>query len=59
MERTGISNPKQAVCQRSCHEEGSFSRVCYLKWRRDNKPDWRTGDNTLEATLKTTKHIVF
>jgi D-aminopeptidase len=34
----------------------------YLKWRRDNKPDWpgrRTSDNTLEATLKTTKYIVF
>lgn len=34
----------------------------YIKWRRDNKPDWpgrRTGVNTLEATLVSTKHIVF
>ena len=34
----------------------------YIKWRQDNKPDWpgrRTGDNTLEATLVSTKHIVF
>jgi D-amino peptidase len=34
----------------------------YEKWRRDNKRDWpgrRINDNTLEATLKTTKHIVF
>jgi len=34
----------------------------YIKWRRDNKPDWpgrRAGDNILEATLKSTKHIIF
>jgi len=34
----------------------------YEKWRRDNKNDWpgtRVNDNTLEATLRTTKHIVF
>lgn len=34
----------------------------YLKWRRDNKPDWpgrRTGRRVLEATLQTTKHIIF
>ncbi len=34
----------------------------YVKWRRDNKPDWpgrRTGDNTLEATLTTTKQFIF
>ena len=34
----------------------------YIKWRRDNKPDWpgrRADDKTLEATLKTTKHIIF
>ena len=34
----------------------------YLKWRLENKADWpgrQTGDNQLEATLKTTKHIIF
>lgn len=34
----------------------------YMKWRKDNKPDWpgrRTGDRDLEATLQTTKHIIF
>ncbi len=33
----------------------------YVKWRLENKPGWpgrRAGDNTLEADLKTTKHIV-
>lgn len=33
----------------------------YEKWRLENKPGWpgrRAGDNTLEADLKTTKHIV-
>lgn len=33
----------------------------YVKWRRENKPEWpghRTSDNTLEATLETTEHIV-
>ena len=34
----------------------------YLKWRQETKPDWpgrRTGDNTLDAILETTKHIIF
>lgn len=34
----------------------------YMKWRTDSKPDWpghRTGDRVLEATLQTTKHIIF
>ncbi|GEM_PF-110966 len=33
----------------------------YEKWRHANKPDWpgkRAGPNTLEAILKTTKHII-
>ena len=33
----------------------------YEKWRKQNKSDWpgrRAGDNTFEATLTTTKHIV-
>jgi len=33
----------------------------YIKWRRESKPDWpgkRAGANTLEATLRSTKHIV-
>lgn len=32
----------------------------YLKWRRDNKPDWpgrRAGPRTIEAELTTTKHL--
>ena len=34
----------------------------YIQWRKTNKPDWpglRTSDNTLEARLISTKHIVF
>lgn len=34
----------------------------YIEWRKKNKPDWpgrRVDDVTLEATLTTTKHIVF
>ena len=33
----------------------------YEKWRHANKPDWpgkRAGSNTIEAILKTTKHII-
>ena len=34
----------------------------YVKWRQQNKPDWpgnRTGPRTLEAHLKSTRHMVF
>ena len=34
----------------------------YFEWRKKNKPDWpgrRSGDVMLEATLATTKHVVF
>jgi len=42
--------------------ENSQVTAGYLKWRRDNKPDWpgrRAGSNTLEGVLRTTRHIVF